>query len=112
MAVLILPIAGIFLIFGDFEFPENQAVKNSKPKSKTWQKFRKYRIPKKLRFLGEITNVESEILPSGMNVGRAVIRAQLPSGEFRNFKSEQIEGLTAGLLVSYLARPSKIPVLV
>ena len=109
LAVLILPIAGIFLIFLAISSSKKSSSQKFETEEQNLAEISKIQNVE-TKIFGEITNVESEILPSGMNVGRAVIRAQLPSGEFRNFKSEQIEGLTAGLLVSYLARPSKISV--
>lgn len=108
LIVLLLPLAGVFMLYlaivdckkprQNFETEEQNLAEISKIQNS------------EMKIFGEIVNVESEILPGGMSVGVAIIRAKLPNGEFKIFKSEQIEGLTAGLLVSYLAQPSQISV--
>lgn len=110
LAVLILPIAGLaMLIFGFSNLNKIKRTQVFETEEENLAKISKIQNSE-MQIWGTIINVETEFLSNGMNAGRAIIRAQLPSGEWKNFKSEQIEGLTAGLLVSYQANPSQISI--
>lgn len=110
LAILSLPIAGFILFF--------IALKLLK-KPQTYQKFEteddnisaisKMQNSEKILY-GNIIDVESEVFPNGVSYGRAVVLVKLPDGRIFNFKSDKIEGLTAGMFVSYFANPTPISI--
>lgn len=107
LAILIFPICGVVILFLNiFDRKRQLGFETEEDNIKTISKIQNSEV----RLLGKIVNVESRVSPSGMNVGVAIVSAKLPDGKLKHFRSEQIEGLTAGLLVSYLANPSPISV--
>ena len=111
LAVLIVPISGlILLIFGILNIKKSKtATKKFETETENDSIVAKNQLSEK-KIFGTIVNVESVVLPNGINYGIAIIQAKLPSGEIKQFRSEQIEGLTAGLLVGYQANPTPIAV--
>jgi hypothetical protein len=111
LAVLIVPLSGLFLMILGLKNLKTSPKKQIKFEDEEQNSAAISKIQNaEVKLYGNISHVESVVLANGMNAGRAVIPARLPSGEVRNFYSDQIEGLTDGLLVSYFAQPIPISI--
>ena len=111
LAVLIVPLSGLFLVVLGLKNLKTSPKKQLEFENEEQNSAAISRIQNaEIKLYGNISHVESVVLANGMNAGRAVIPARLPSGEVRNFYSDQIEGLTDGLLVSYFAQPIPISI--
>ncbi len=110
LAVLVVPISGlILLVFGILNIRKAKTAGFFETEAENDAVVAKNQLSE-VKLFGTIVNVESFILPNGVNSGVAIIQAKLPSGAIKQFRSEQIEGLTAGLLVSYQANPTPISI--
>lgn len=111
LIVLIIPISGVILmIFSISNFKKRQKLEKFETEEQNEAIVSRIKNSG-TKIFGEIIDVEVSNSPNGASVGRAVIRAKF-AGREQIFRSGSIEGLTPGLLVSYLANPMPVSILI
>ncbi|MDO4872125.1 MAG: DUF3592 domain-containing protein [bacterium] len=116
LAILALPILGLIsMIWGVIRFRKARKMISKTPQN-NFENSKSSAAPlvensnPEMKIMGNISDVEMLNSANGKPAGRAVVMARLPNGEMRKFLSEPIEGLTAGLLVRYLANPVAVSI--